>query len=222
VHETWLHTLGNLTLTGYNSEYGNRPFATKRDIYGGFGESPLRLNKGLGTLSAWDEAAITERAQRLARLAAEVWALPLLAEQTLAAYRDKPTRSAPAGGYTLDDHPQVAVGQPMQPLFEALRRELLALDPCVTEDFLKLYITYKAETYFVNVVPQSKRLVLNLNMLFAEVRDPEARARDVTNVGHWGRGDMEVTLSTDADMPYVLGLVRQALERQLGNSDSET
>ncbi|MEI2750210.1 MAG: HNH endonuclease family protein [Ferruginibacter sp.] len=31
IHATYLHTLGNLTLTGYNSEYGNRPFTVKRD-----------------------------------------------------------------------------------------------------------------------------------------------------------------------------------------------
>ena len=32
VQETWLHTLGNLTLSGYNSEYSDKPFATKRDM----------------------------------------------------------------------------------------------------------------------------------------------------------------------------------------------
>ncbi len=50
VKQTWLHTLGNLTLTGYNSEYGDRPFDKKRDMAGGFKESPLRLNQGLGLL----------------------------------------------------------------------------------------------------------------------------------------------------------------------------
>ena len=42
VQERLLHTLGNLTLTGYNSEYSDRPFAEKRDMQGGFKESPLR------------------------------------------------------------------------------------------------------------------------------------------------------------------------------------
>ena len=36
VHQTWLHSLGNLTLTGYNSEYSDRPFSEKRDMIGGF------------------------------------------------------------------------------------------------------------------------------------------------------------------------------------------
>ncbi len=56
VQQRYLHTLGNLTLTGYNSEYSDHPFATKRDMEGGFKDSPLRLNKGLGQLEAWTPA----------------------------------------------------------------------------------------------------------------------------------------------------------------------
>ena len=41
IRNTWLHTIGNLTLTGYNSEYSDRPFTEKRDMKGGFKESPL-------------------------------------------------------------------------------------------------------------------------------------------------------------------------------------
>ena len=55
VHDTWVHTIGNLTLTGYNAEYGARPFAEKRDMRGGFHESPLWLNADLRTLEAFDE-----------------------------------------------------------------------------------------------------------------------------------------------------------------------
>ncbi|WP_295894662.1 HNH endonuclease family protein [uncultured Bartonella sp.] len=51
IQETWLHTAGNLTLTGYNCEYSNRSFEEKRDMHGGFSESPLHLNRGLGELS---------------------------------------------------------------------------------------------------------------------------------------------------------------------------
>ena len=64
VQERWLHTLGNLTLTGYNSEYSDRPFKEKRDMQGGFKESPLRLNEGLGALDTWNEATIQMRAKR--------------------------------------------------------------------------------------------------------------------------------------------------------------
>ncbi len=66
LQQKWLHTLGNLTLTGYNTEYSDRPFTEKRDMKGGFKESPLKLNAGLGQLNVWNEATIQERAERLA------------------------------------------------------------------------------------------------------------------------------------------------------------
>ncbi len=62
VQKTRLHTLGNLTLTGYNAEYSDRPFVEKRDMKGGFRESPLKLNEGLGDCEVWDETAIEVRA----------------------------------------------------------------------------------------------------------------------------------------------------------------
>ena len=218
VQETWLHTLGNLTLTGYNAEYSDRPFAEKRDMRGGLKESPLKLNEGLGALDAWDEAAIRARAQRLAGQAANVWAPPALPAEVLEAYRPKVERPV---GYTLADHPQLSDGSPMRLLFGAFRKEVLALDPCVYEEFLKLYVAYKAETNFVDVVPQKRRLRLSLNLHFHELHDPRGLAKDVTNLGRWGNGDVEVAVSTPDELPYVLGLVRQAFEKQMGNGEAE-
>ena len=106
----------------------------------------------------------------------------------------------------------------MRELFEAFRKEVLALDPCVTEEFLKLYVAYKAETNFVDVVPQAKRLRLSLNIQFPEISDPKGMSRDVAGLGRWGNGDVEVGLASLGELPYVIGLVRQSLEKQLGNS----
>ena len=87
IHETYLHTLGNLTLTGYNSEYGNRSFLEKRDMTGGFRDSPLKVNKGLGKVERWNEDAIKERAEKLAKLATKhVWPAPVLPKDVLAEY----------------------------------------------------------------------------------------------------------------------------------------
>jgi len=94
---------------------------------------------------------------------------------------------------------------------------VLALDLGVTEEVLKLYIAYKAETNFVDVVQQKSRLRLSLNMQFHELHDPKGLAKDVTNLGRWGNGDVEVGLSQAEDLPYVMGLVRQAFEKQMGN-----
>ena len=218
VQETWLHTLGNLTLTGYNAEYSDLPFGEKRDMKGGFKESPLRLNEGLGALDTWNEATIQVRAKQLAERAVEVWAPPALLPEVLETYYPKAERTA---GYTLDDHSHLALSGPMRPLFETFRKAVLALDPCVSEEVLKLYVAYKAETNFVDVVPQKSRLRLSLNMHFHELHDPRSLTKDVTNLGRWGNGDVEVGLSTLEDLPYVMGLVRQAFERQMGDRDGD-
>lgn len=215
VRDTYLHTLGNLTLTGYNSEYSDRPFAEKRDMDGGFHDSPLRLNAGLGQLQTWDEATIQARAGRLADQALAVWAMPVLEESTLDAYRS--AKTSIGGSYTLADHPHLKSGA-IRDLFEALRKQVLALDPCVSEDILKLYIAYKAETNFVDVVPQAKRLRLSLNLPFAEIEDPKRLCKDVSDVGRWGNGDVEIGLQTLHELPYVMSLVRQSFDRQMGDS----
>ena len=181
-------------------------------------ESPLRLNEGLGALDTWNEANIQVRAKRLAEQAVQVWAPPALPPGVLDAYHPKVEHRA---GYTLDDHLHLAQDSPMRRLFELLRKEVLALDVCVSEEMLKLYVAYKAETIFVDVVPQRSRLRLTLNMRFHELHDPKGRARDVTNLGRWGNGDVEVALSTPDDLPYVMGLVRQAFEKQMGNGEAE-
>jgi uncharacterized protein with ParB-like and HNH nuclease domain/predicted transport protein len=212
IQQTWLHTLGNLTLTGYNSEYSDRPFAEKRDMKGGFKQSPLRVNEGLGALETWDEAAIIARGERLATVATSVWAAPELSADVLAAYQ--PVK-APAVDYTIADHEYLREGRPMRPLFDEFRKQVLAIDPTVTEEFLKLYVAYKAETNFVDVVPQVSRLRLSLNMSFHEIHDPEGICRDVTNTGRWGNGDVEVAISTVDELPYAIGLVQQAFERQM-------
>ena len=212
IQQTYLNTLGNLTLTGYNAEYGDRPFIEKRDMKGGFAQSPLRLNQGLGRLSHWNEETIRERAANLAEQAVRVWAFPKLEMSVLDAYKPK----AGTAGYTIDDNRHLVTG-PMRALFEAFRKQVLALDPCVSEEFLKLYVAYKAETNFVDVVPQAKRLRLSLNIAFHEIDDPRGKCKDVSGLGRWGNGDVEVSLSSIEELPYVMSLVRQAFERQMGN-----
>jgi predicted transport protein len=121
--------------------------------------------------------------------------------------------------YSVEDHPHLLTAE-MRPLFEAFRSAVLALDPCVTEEFMKLYVAYKAETNFVDIVPQASRLRLSLNMRFAELNDPKKIAKDVTDLGRWGNGDVEVGLNSLDELPYVLGLVRQSLDLQLGDDGS--
>lgn len=217
VQKTWLHTLGNLTLTGYNSQYSDRPFREKRDMRGGFAQSPLRVNEGLGQVETWDESAIKARADQLARVAAQVWPKPLLDEDVISRYRPAAVDVGQTA-YTIEDHPNLLAPH-MRPVFEAFRSEVLALDPCVNEEFLKLYVAYKAETNFADVVPQVGQMRISLNMRFDQISDPRGICRDISNLGRWGNGDVEFKLASIDEIPYAVGLVRQSLEIQLGNDE---
>jgi predicted transport protein len=130
----------------------------------------------------------------------------------LAAYGPK----APPAVYRLGDHPHL-LASPVRELFEAFRKEVLALDKCVTEEFLKFYVAYKAETFFVDVYPQAKRLRLTLNLKFADVVDSQGRCKDMS--GYRLNGEVEVSLTSLDELPYVMGLIRQSFERQMGDGD---
>lgn len=221
IQKTYLHTLGNLTLTGYNSEYSDRTFIDKRDRKGGFKESPIRINKEIAEMDKWNEDSIKKRAEILSAQAVNVWILAEASEEILEKFKPKKEVEEE---YTIDNHPYLSKGSEMygeavRNLFESLRKEILALDPCVTETFLKLYVAYKAETNFVDVVPQAKKLRLTLNIPFAEIIDPKGLCRDISNLGRWGNGDVEVGISKVDEIPYTIGLIRQSFERQMGTTE---
>lgn len=69
-HELFLHTIGNLTLTAYNSEMSNDDFTTKKKTYE---ESHLELNKYFSSINSWTRTEIEQRAEVLAKQALEVW-----------------------------------------------------------------------------------------------------------------------------------------------------
>jgi predicted transport protein len=212
IRDTYLHTIGNLTLTLYNPELSDRPFQQKRDMKGGFKDSKLRLAHDLANLERWTEQEIVDRAERLSNLALRVWPTPALPATVIDRYRSKAKAGASAAAeYTLSDHPHLTGA--MLDLFELLRSRVLELDPSVTEDILKLYIAYKTTTNFVDVVPQKRRLRLSLNLEFEEIDDPRGWCKDVSEVGRWGNGDVEVGLSSPDQLDYIMFLIGQSFVR---------
>lgn len=77
IRDKYLHTIGNLTLTGYNPELSDRSFTEKKHLDpGGFLQSRLRLNDSLIRVKKWDETAIQNRAEELAEKALKIWISP--------------------------------------------------------------------------------------------------------------------------------------------------
>lgn len=73
IYDTYLHTIGNLTLTGSNSDLGNEPLLEKKIIYS---QSNFALNKDMADAIIWSEYTIRQRAQKLGIVATEIWKHP--------------------------------------------------------------------------------------------------------------------------------------------------
>ncbi|WP_367695164.1 GmrSD restriction endonuclease domain-containing protein, partial [Helicobacter pylori] len=217
IHDKYLHTIGNLTLTGYNQEYSNNSFQEKRDMEKGFKQSPLRLNQSLKDLESFGEKEIEKRANDLADWALKIWTYPKLDAETLEKYKPKKDKKEKKV-YDLSSY---KFGSHSRELFDILSKEIKALDERVTEKFNQEYISYMFDKNFVDIVVQTKDLKLYLNMLFNELQDEKNLARDMTNKGHLGNGDIEVKLETKEDIPYCLGLIKQALEKQMGGKNRQ-
>ncbi|GAA8078041.1 DUF262 and DUF1524 domain-containing protein [Helicobacter pylori] len=214
IHEKYLHTIGNLTLTGYNEKYSNNSFQEKRNMEKGFNQSPLRLNQSLKDLEPFGEKKIEKRANDLADWALKIWTYPKLDAETLEKYKPKKEKKV----YDLSSY---KFGSHSRELFDILSKEIKALDERITEKFNQEYISYMFDKNFVDIVPLKNGLKLYLNMPFNELQDEKNLVRDMTNKGHLGNGDIEVKLETKEDIPYCLGLIKQILEKQMGGKNRQ-
>ncbi len=215
IHDKYLHTIGNLTLTGYNQKYSNKSFQEKRDMEKGFKQSPLKLNQSLK--ESFGEEVIKKRANDLADWALKIWTYPNLNAETLEKYKPKKDKKEKKA-YDLSSY---KFGSHSRELFDILSKEIKALDEKIVENFNQDYISYKFDKNFVDIVVQTRDLKLYLNMKFNELQDEKNLARDMTNKGHLGNGDIEVKLETKENIPYCLGLIKQALEKQMGGRNGQ-
>lgn len=120
---------------------------------------------------------------------------------------------APASPY---DHAHHFRNKPkdIEDLFTKLDTRIRQLDePRISRSFLKFYIAYRVKQHFVCVEPQKGKLRIFLDLPFEQVPEPRAIVRDVSQVGHYGTGDTEITLSSAADLDYALSLIKLAYER---------
>jgi uncharacterized protein with ParB-like and HNH nuclease domain/predicted transport protein len=209
IQKRYLHTIGNLTLTAYNSEMSDLSFDDKLTVNGGFRNSALRLNKYVVVQSSWGETQINERAAQLGEIAKKAWPYPALTDAELVSYR-KQDDTAPQ--YTLENYQYLNAFNRI--LFEKLNTRILNLGSYVKREFKKLYVAYKADTNFVDVVIQNSRLRLAVNMKFTDVIDPKGTCKDITNVGRWGNGDVEVGLDSLEGLDDVMAVIEQAFRQQ--------
>ena len=76
IHEQYLHTMVNLTLTGYNSQYSNLTFIEKRNMQKGFKDSAFRLNNFVKSCEQWTETELKARQKELQNVFMRLWPMP--------------------------------------------------------------------------------------------------------------------------------------------------
>ena len=100
-------------------------------------------------------------------------------------------------------------------LFSVLDRRILNLSPDVKREFKKLYVAYKLDTNFVDIVFQKQKLRISVNMKFSDVLDPNGICRDITNLGRWGNGDVEIYMERTSDVDQIMEIIEQSYRIQL-------
>lgn len=100
-------------------------------------------------------------------------------------------------------------------LFEALKAFILSLGDDIQLKELKLYYAFKKIRNFVSVEihPQNNTIVLYLSINPSKIRLEKGFTRDVTNIGHWGTGDLEVTISSLDDIERIRPLIIKSYEQ---------
>ena len=209
VQKKYLHTIGNLTLTAYNSEMSDRSFMEKMNMPGGFKESALRLNRYVVSLNEWNEQHIQERAKELAKKAESIWPYPSLTTAELAPYQVEEKTEQKYSLETYDVNAFTRI------LFESLDKRIMNLSPAVKKEYKKLYVAYKLDTNFVDIVLQKQRLRIFINMKFNEIKDPNGICNDITDLGHWGNGDIELFMEHKDELEQIMEIVKQSFDAQV-------
>ena len=210
VQRQWLHRLGNLTLTGYNSTYSDRPFNDKKTIAGGFAESSVRLNKFVREQPAWTPVEMEHRGTELADKALTIWP-PLVVNQALidtAEQHDRKERAAHR------DVKNLKMSDKAKELFDQLRDQVLDLGGNVIEIAESKSVSYYGNDFFMEVIPRKRSLTLLLALDFNEVDDPEGIANDATERNFFfyakHEGGVYLKLRNRADIEQVAPIIRQA------------
>jgi uncharacterized protein with ParB-like and HNH nuclease domain/predicted transport protein len=212
----YLHTIGNLTLTGYNPELSDHPFAQKRTMKGGFKDSPIRLNRFLAETKSWTKDRINQRAEILADLALKIWPHPTIEEILLIKGTEQTIGNDSV--YSLDDYKYLE-GDTLE-LFQYLRTRITNIDPSIVEDMRRDYIGYRTTTCFTKVEPQPDRLVLYLGVYPEELEDPSQMCSAMVETEPWSHEVPSLSIPatqnlSHSEFEHVIALITQAYEKHM-------
>ena len=211
IQNKYLHTIGNLTLTGYNSELSDKSFLEKRDMEGGYSESVFRINIPLRNLESWNEEEIKNRAQYFIEKSYEIWKYPQLNEEILEKYSQR--NSYPSRTYQIGDQSSLKDDSPMRPLFDELSRKVIELGDNIEVIPTSVYIRFNLSSTFFTVEPKRNKLILYLHQIpFDNLMDTENRWINDEGNTWWTTITSKLEISSFDELDYVLEGVKQAYD----------
>lgn len=211
-YEKFLHTIGNLTLTGYNSELSDHSFSKKKEI---FVESPLQLTKGFANIEHWNEEAILKRAVTWADIAAnEIWKLPKVDKATIERY--KPKKELDQGAFTAEHHYN-RMSEGTKQIYLELSDRIKSLDERIIEKYNKYYIALKFEDAYLNFVDvegRKTKLKVFLNTDYRELDDRRNVADAFRMQNSVWTGSTYIEIKSMDEIDGAMELIEQFYDKQ--------
>lgn len=169
-----------------------------------------------GDFTKYDESAIKQMNRNISLIRYKKFGNDLLmfeqVNENIAAAipdSDSPAAKSKAAYKTFDEQLALA-DKSIQVLYQDLSNYVLSMGDDISENHLKLYAAFKKIKNVIPVVAQKKKLVVNLPLDPATVIFEEVFSRDVSGLGHWGCGAVELHLQNNADLEKAKALIDRA------------
>ena len=162
---TWVHRLGNLTLSGYNQKYSDRSFEYKKKIKDGFEDSAVRLNKYVREQDQWTEKEIEERGKNLSEIAMKIW--PYLHVDREVYINDLEKKASQRSIQDVDMNAET------RKLFCNVHSQITNFEEVITvvEGNSACLFNYKPE-FIAELIPRSKYITILLNIEVDRIENP--------------------------------------------------
>lgn len=214
IHQTWLHRLGNLTLTGYNSEYSDISFEEKKKMANGFIDSPLRLNQFIADQPEWTEEQIRERGEMLAEKALKIWR-PLKVDEKLVAKYALQERWERSQNYTLSE----VFSKKNLEILGRLEQRVMQMGTDISPIVSSKNLTFYTLSPFLQVIPRAGHLgvilAIELDDVDPELSDLVQTTTDWNYIRNGSLAGVYGWLYSEADIDSLMPAIQQAYEQAL-------
>ena len=212
VHEKYLHTIGNLTLTAqdHNSGVGNEPFSRKLDMYK---DSNVSLNRDLTSFQSWTENDIKKRTKILVNQAVKLWKCPV-------GYDSE--ELGVDNNYDEEEYEEEYLeGKEIIDLWDMLKEKIQLSCDGAKFRMTKVYGSFRIFTEsksngLCSLEARKNKITLTYNTkLQDKFISPSKFVRDISNIGHYGVGDMSSTIMSEDDIDKAVKLVKRVYDHKI-------